>query len=57
MKRRNVDCSKLRRPLKRSRIAEGIHGRYAGGGAPQPGHLSSPRRGSPQEPLLFHTAA
>ncbi|KAF5893197.1 macoilin-1 [Clarias magur] len=26
MKRRNADCSKLRRPLKRSRIAEGIHG-------------------------------
>ncbi|XP_076864598.1 macoilin-1 [Brachyhypopomus gauderio] len=25
MKRRNADCSKLRRPLKRSRIAEGIH--------------------------------
>ncbi|XP_062866131.1 macoilin-1 [Trichomycterus rosablanca] len=26
MKRRNADCSKLRRPLKRSRITEGIHG-------------------------------
>ncbi|XP_048860661.1 macoilin-2 [Brienomyrus brachyistius] len=26
MKRRNADCSKLRRPLKRNRIAEGIYG-------------------------------
>lgn len=26
MKRRNVDCSKLRRPLKRNRITEGIYG-------------------------------
>ncbi|XP_069478830.1 macoilin [Ambystoma mexicanum] len=26
MKRRNADCSKLRRPLKRSRITEGIYG-------------------------------
>lgn len=28
MKRRNADCSKLRRPLKRNRITEGIYGRY-----------------------------
>lgn len=27
MKRRNADCSKLRRPLKRNRITEGIYGR------------------------------
>ncbi|KAJ8289458.1 hypothetical protein GJAV_G00001520 [Gymnothorax javanicus] len=26
MKRRNADCSKLRRPLKRNRITEGIYG-------------------------------
>ncbi|TRY91536.1 hypothetical protein DNTS_004974 [Danionella cerebrum] len=30
MKRRNADCSKLRRPLKRNRITEGIHSRYQG---------------------------
>ena len=29
MKRRNADCSKLRRPLKRNRITEGIYSRYA----------------------------
>lgn len=28
MKRRNADCSKLRRPLKRNRITEGIYSRY-----------------------------
>lgn len=28
MKRRSADCSKLRRPLKRNRITEGIYGRY-----------------------------
>ncbi|XP_055718960.1 macoilin-2-like isoform X2 [Salvelinus fontinalis] len=28
MKRRNAECSKLRRPLKRNRITEGIYGRY-----------------------------
>ena len=38
MKRRSADCSKLRRPLKRNRIAEGIYGRSrtagdGGGGA------------------------
>lgn len=27
MKRRNADCSKLRRPLKRNRITDGIYGR------------------------------
>ena len=31
MKRRNADCSKLRRPLKRNRITEGIYSRYEQG--------------------------
>lgn len=31
MKRRNADCSKLRRPLKRNRITEGIYSRYKKG--------------------------
>ncbi|CAF99506.1 unnamed protein product [Tetraodon nigroviridis] len=31
MKRRNADCSKLRRPLKRNRITEGIYSRYEKG--------------------------
>lgn len=39
MKRRNADCSKLRRPLKRNRITEGIYGRYG--------------PDLPTEPLLF----
>jgi len=27
MKRRNAECGKLRRPLKRNKITEGIYGR------------------------------
>jgi len=28
MKRRNADCGKLRRPMKRNKITEGMYGRW-----------------------------